>query len=349
MKFRGVAFKLLLFTLFTGTVTIGLASVIGNFGLFKGRYPVAAVFDDVTGLLDNDPVTLAGVTVGKVTGQHVEKGLAVVNLSIDKGIKLPRTTNVEIKYRNLLGLRVVSLEPGDGSAPYLEPKERIPATQTQGPLDLDQVFNNLKPLLTGINSSDLNTLSKALLVSFANHKDDIDAVLADTATFLGAVGGKSEQLGSLLQNTATVATDVAAQRTQLARLLSSLGTVAETLAGDSSQLDRTLVNLNTATGELARLIADNRGSIERDINDLVTVLQIVMHHQGDLSEIATHLDDQLRATLKAMSFGEWGNLYVPALCIVDLDPACDNGKSAAAAAEPRGLSSLFDLGTGGGG
>lgn len=343
MKFRGVAFKLAVFTVFTGAVTILLASVIGNFALLKSRYPVAAVFDDVTGLLNNDPVTLAGVTVGKVTGQHVEKGLAVVDLSVDKAIKLPRTTRVEIKYRNLLGLRVVSLDPGEGAGPYLKPRERIPVGQTQGPLDLDAVFNNLKPLLTGINASDINTISKALLVSFAKHKDDIDAVLADTATFLGALSGKDQQLGSLVDSTATLATTVAEERGQLERLLTAFATVAETLAGDSSQLDRTLVNLNTATGELAKLIADNRSSIEKDIDNLVTVLQIVMRHQGDLRQIATHLDDQLRSTLKAMSFGEWANLYVPAFCIVDLDASCNNGSSAAAAA-PRPLSSLFDLG-----
>lgn len=346
MKFRGVALKLIVFTLFTGAVTIMLASVIGNFALLTRHYRIVAVFDDVTGLLNNDPVTLAGVTVGKVAGQHVEKGLAVVDLSIDRSLKLPRTTHVEIRYRNLLGLRVVNLEPADGGPPYLQPHDRIPVSQTQGPLDLDAVLNSLKPLLTGITGSDINTLSKALLVSFANHKDDIDAVLSDTATFLGAVSGKDQQLGSLVSNTATVATAVASERAQLARLLSSFATLAETLAGDSSQLDRTLVNLNTATGELGKLIADNRHSLERDLDNLVTVLQIVMHHQGDLKQIATHLDDQLRATLKAMSFGEWGNLYVPAFCIVGLTTGCDNGASAAAA-QPRGLASLFDLGMGG--
>ncbi len=343
MKFRGVALKLAVFTVFTGAVTIMLASIIGNFGLLKNRYPIAAVFDDVTGLLNNDPVTLAGVTVGKVKGQRVEKGLAVVELSVDKAIELPRTTRVEIKFRNLLGLRVVSLDPGDGAGPYLKPNERIPVGQTQGPLDLDAVFNNLKPLLTGINSDDVNTISKALLVSFAKHKDDIDAVLADTATFLGAIAGKDQQLGSLVDSTATLATSVAAERSQLERLLTSFATVAETLAGNSSALDRTLGNLNTATGELAKLIADNRRSIERDIDDLATVLELVMRHQGDLRQIATHLDDQLRATLKAMSFGEWGNLYVPAFCMVDLDAACENGTTAQVAG-PRQLSSLFDLG-----
>jgi phospholipid/cholesterol/gamma-HCH transport system substrate-binding protein len=327
VKFRSAAVKLFIFAAFTGAVTIMLASVIGNFSPFRARYSVAAVFDDVTGLLKADPVTLAGVTIGKVKGARVEKGLAVVELSIDSGVKLPRTTTVEVRYRNLIGLRVVNLDPGDGRPPYLEENERIPLEQTQGPLDLDKVFNNLKPLLTGFNASDLNTLSKALVVSFANHKDDIDAVLADTATFFGALSGKGAELGSLISNVATVATAAAGEREQLQRLLASLATVSETVV----------------TGDLGRLIKNNRASLEQDIDDLAEVLQIVLEHRVDLTQVLNHLDDQLRATLRAMSFGEWGNLYVYALCVRQLSPTCDNGSSAGASqiSEERGIDTLF--------
>jgi phospholipid/cholesterol/gamma-HCH transport system substrate-binding protein len=260
-------------------------------------------------------------------------------------VRLPTSTTVEIRYRNLLGLRVVNLTPGDGSPPFLGPEDRIPHEQTLGPLDLDTVFNSLKPLLTGINGSDINTISKALVVSFAKHKDDIDAVLADTATFLGALAGKDVQLGSLVENVGAVATSVAVEREQLQRLLGAFAGVAETLAEDSGPLDRTLVNLNQATGDLGRLIQDNRASLERDLDDLVTVLELVLKHQGDLKQITTHLDDVLAATLRVMSFGEWANLYVPALCLSSI-PGCDNASPASAANEPRGLSALFSAGMG---
>ena len=255
MKFRSAAIKLGIFAAFTGAVTIMLASTIGNFSPFRDRYPVFAVFDDVTGLLKADPVTLAGVTVGKVKGAHVEKGLAIVEMSIDASIKLPRTTTVLVRYRNLIGLRVVQLDPGDGQPPFFEKGERIPLEQTDGPLDLDQVFNNLKPLLVGFNASDLNTLSKALVVSFANHKDDIDAVLGDTATFFGALAGKGPELGSLIDNVATVATATAGEREQLDRLLASLASVAGTstrLPGISEGSSRTTAPRSNRTSTTSR-------------------------------------------------------------------------------------------------
>ena len=342
MKFKGVALKLGLFAAFTGFVTIVLASIIGNFSPFRSRYPVAAVFDDVTGLLQGDPVTLAGVTVGKVNGAHVEKGLAVVDMSIDSAVKLPKATTVEVRYRNLIGLRVVNLDPQEGAPPYLRSGDRIPLEQTQGPLDLDKVFNNLKPLLTGFNASDLNTISKALVVSFANHKDDIDAVLADTATFFGALSGAGDDLGSLIEGVATVASAAADERAELERLLSALATVGTTLAGNSDELGRILTNLDTVTGDLGRLIRDNRAGLEQDLDDLAEVLGIVLDHQTDLTQVLNHLDDQLRATLRAMSYGEWGNLYVYALCVTAVAPGCDNASaSSSTVARERGLDTLF--------
>ena len=337
MRFRSVAIKLTIFTLFTGTVTILLASTIGNFTFFRSRYHVRAVFTDVTGLLNNDAVTLSGVTVGAVKGTRVEKGLAVVDLAVDRSLRIPRSTHIEIRYRNLIGLRVVDLQPGDGGAPYLKDGDTVPVTQTQGPLDLDKVFNNLRPLLTGLSGADLNTLSKALVLSLAQHKDDIDAVLADTATFLGQIAGRSGDLGSLIDNVSTVTTDVASERDRLERLLSSFASIATTLAGDSGALDRVLTNLNTTASELGRLIHDNRASLGLDIDNLVTVLQLVVKHQADLAQIANHLDDQLRATLKAMSYGEWANLYVPAFCVT-VTPGCDNApRPAASGAAGAGL------------
>jgi phospholipid/cholesterol/gamma-HCH transport system substrate-binding protein len=326
MKLRRVMIKLAIFTFTTALVTIVLVSQIGNFALFRARYQIQAAFNDATGVAPGDPVTLAGVKVGKVDGARVDHGVAIVKLAIDRAVKLPRTTHIEIRYRNLLGLRVVNVDPGSGTAPYLGAGDLVPATQTEGPLDLDTIFNNLKPLLTGINPSDINALSEALVTAIAPHRADIDAILADTSKLLGTLSTKDEQIGSLVDNLSTVTTAVSDQRVQLESLLASLATVADTLAGDSGQLDRVLVNLNTATGQLANLVKTNRSSLTRDIGNIATVLELVRKHQADLAQILGHLDDVQRATLKAMSYGEWVNLYIPAFCLAGT-PGCENAVS----------------------
>jgi phospholipid/cholesterol/gamma-HCH transport system substrate-binding protein len=323
VKFRGVLIKLAVFTVATVTITIILASAIGNFALLRARYSITAAFNDATGLLAGDPVTLAGVKIGKVSSTRVDHGVAIVGLSIDRGVRLPRATHIEIRYRNLLGLRVVNLDPGAGTGPYLRPNDRVPATQTEGPLDLDTIFNNLKPLLTGVNASDINTLTEALVTAIGPHRDDINAILADSSKLLGTLSTKDEEIGALLGNLNTVTTAVSDQRTQLEQLLANFATLSDTLAGDSGTLDRTLGNLNTVTGELGHVIKNNRSSLDRDLGNVATLLELVRKHQKDLVQILGHLDDVQRATLKAMSYGEWVNLYLPAFCFAGT-AGCEN-------------------------
>jgi phospholipid/cholesterol/gamma-HCH transport system substrate-binding protein len=138
--------KLTVFTIFTVLVTIGLASIIGNISFFADNYEVKAKFTDATGVLRGDLVKIAGVNVGKVTDFEVRNGDAVVTMEVDGEIQLPENVLVEIKYRNLLGQRVVNFaRPELPSSAVLEEGAVIPVTQTTPALDLSIVFNNLRP------------------------------------------------------------------------------------------------------------------------------------------------------------------------------------------------------------
>src|SRR3546814_17286271 len=76
-------------------LTVYLASTIGNttFGGLFGRghdtYTLAATFDDVTGMLVDDNVTVADVPVGKITAVEVSEGKAKVSREIAADRPLP--------------------------------------------------------------------------------------------------------------------------------------------------------------------------------------------------------------------------------------------------------------------
>ena len=315
MKATGI--KLLIFTIFTAGVTYMLAAVIGNYRPFSDRYVLIAEFDDATGLLRGDLVTLAGVQVGKVRDATVEKGLALVEMAINEEVRLPKSSRIEIRYRNLIGQRVVQLIPGKGGGPYYEEGDRVPESKTDGPLDLDTVFNNLRPLVSDIAADDVNTLSKTLVEAFGAHEQDIDGILADTATLSTELANRDQQLGSLITNLNDTATALVEERDQLSRLLANFAGVTELLADRTGPLDRTLTNLNIALGDFATLFESNRPDLDRDLADLAALLQIVSRHQADLDVITRQIDDVLRATTKAQTYGEWNNLYLVSLCVDD--------------------------------
>jgi len=127
---------LLKFAVFTAVClafTAWLVVMIGNIS-FESRQTYAADFDDVQGLLVNDDVKISGVTVGKVRDiEHLPRGRARVEFSVREGVDLPEDSTVTIRWRNVMGLRFLYVEPGAQgqvvAAPATSSRSTRPAPQ----------------------------------------------------------------------------------------------------------------------------------------------------------------------------------------------------------------------------
>ena len=77
-------------------------------------YQVTAKFNRIDGLALGSEVRLSGIKVGRVIGEKLDPDtyLAIVNLSVDRGIKLPVDTTAKITSDSLLGSYYIALEPG---------------------------------------------------------------------------------------------------------------------------------------------------------------------------------------------------------------------------------------------
>lgn len=77
---------------------------------------IYAKLPEVGDLLPHDPVRIAGVRVGQVSGITVDRrGEARLRLQIDPGTKLPYGTTFAVRADSLLGARYVQLVPGHGN------------------------------------------------------------------------------------------------------------------------------------------------------------------------------------------------------------------------------------------
>lgn len=110
-------------------------------------YEVTARFANITGLQTGADVRISGVKVGTVVSQTLDSQsfLAVVRLSVDPKIRLPRDTVALVASEGLLGGKFMALEPG-GDTVMIEPGGRIDYTQSTPGLEqlLGQVIFNLQ-------------------------------------------------------------------------------------------------------------------------------------------------------------------------------------------------------------
>jgi len=113
-----------------------------TFSQEQGSYRVYAKFNDVAGLRVRSKVSMAGVTIGRVTGIKVDTsyGEAEVEILIDGATgPLPIDTGARILTEGIVGARYLSLMPGAdeemlGDGDYIE--------DTQGALVLENLIGD---------------------------------------------------------------------------------------------------------------------------------------------------------------------------------------------------------------
>ena len=116
-------------------------SNLGEFRSAEGSYRIKAHFGNIGGLRVRAPVSMAGVTVGRVEriGFDEQRYEAVVDIRVDPAFKkLPEDTSASILTAGLLGEQYIGLSPG-GSDVYLGEGDEIELTQSA--LVLEQLIS----------------------------------------------------------------------------------------------------------------------------------------------------------------------------------------------------------------
>ena len=133
MKRKEIETTVGIFLLLGIAALIWLALKVGNWSpSIANDYELTAKFDNVGGLTIKAPVTLAGVTIGRVAliGIDSDDYSAKVTLQIEQDHdNLPVDTSAAILTSGLLGAQYIGLDPG-AEETYLEDGDQIGITQS---------------------------------------------------------------------------------------------------------------------------------------------------------------------------------------------------------------------------
>ena len=116
------------------TVKLGKVSFFGD-----SSYVLNARFTTVSGLRVGNPVQMFGLEVGRIAKLGIDQKdqLALVELKLNKDVKIYGDAVASIKSAGLIGDRYISIDPG-GADEILKPGATI--TQTQPPLDVEALI-----------------------------------------------------------------------------------------------------------------------------------------------------------------------------------------------------------------
>lgn len=312
---RGIAaplIKLIIFMVVTVSATALLALTIANVDLSETT-DYKARFTDATLLLPGDDVRIAGVRVGQVEDVGiVDRKQAEVTFSVSAGRKLPKNVVAQIKFRNLVGQRYVSLTQGTGGNPndVLGPGDTIPLARTRPALDLTELFNGFKPLFRALAPEDVNKLSYEIIQVLQGEGGTVESLLAHTASLTSAIAGRDQVIGEVITNLNSALTTINQRGQKLSDLIVTVQQLVSGLAADREPIGDAIQALGGLADTTAGLLDEAREPLKADIAALGGLVNNLNDSESVVEHFIQFLPEKTAKLTRLVSYGSWFNFYL---------------------------------------
>jgi phospholipid/cholesterol/gamma-HCH transport system substrate-binding protein len=316
-------------------VLVGLGALVGIKSYLGGGAPwskhtvLTAEFTDIPGLnpKSQNSVTIAGVKVGTVTAARVSNtGTALVTLTLDGTYSVYQNARAVLVPVNPLDQMQVNLNPGTPSAPPLTSGEVIPLSQTEAPVQADDIFDDLDAK----SQAAVTDLVSQAGVALANAPTDLTKGLAQT-----------EQT---LQTLKPVAQLLATRQQRIAQLVTALSQISQAVGGNKTRITQLAAatqqtlgvlssqhqQLEAAVAQLPDLFTQLRGSMS-GVTGLTTQLNPTLDDLNAASSVLPGALSKFQTTVNAL--GQTVRAAKPVMSIApsviaDLRPTVANAKTA---------------------
>lgn len=305
----GPLVKFSIFVVVTVLATTLLGLTIANAD-FSSKSQYKAQFTDVTALNPGDDIRIAGVKVGTVDAiDLVDRRVAQVAFTVDSGVTVPSGVLATLKFRNLVGQRYVSLDPGGGGAP-LKSGSTIPLAQTKPALNLTVLFNGFQPLFQALQPADMNKLSYEIIQVLQGEGGTIQSLLAHTASLTSTLANKDQVIGQVIDNLNGVLDTVNARGPELSNLIIQLQQLVSGLAEDRKPIGDAITALGGLAETTSGLLADGRPAIKQDITQLGILSKTLDDNSPVLESFLKNTPGKLASVTRVVSYGSWVNFFV---------------------------------------
>lgn len=260
---------------------------IENFGGFddENSYQVDVLFDNAAGLAVDDPVQVAGVSVGRVAGVRLtDDGMARVTLRLRRDIVLHQDALAAVGSTGMLGDRVLDLSPGSRDTPVVPDGGTISGGE---PVSIDQMVSVMSRIAKNLDSTtesisrvlgsdageaslrqilaNLENLSGRLDSLVSGNRDSIDSSLDRLDETLGNMNGLTvdlrDSLPQLVQDMRGVSEQIAGvlgnNESGLSEATENLRTMTERLDRSAEDIEQLIAKMNRGEGTVARLVNES--------------------------------------------------------------------------------------------
>jgi phospholipid/cholesterol/gamma-HCH transport system substrate-binding protein len=235
--------------------------------LFDNSNKLFVVYENVAGLAPSAPVTLNGLTIGKVNSISINPdGKLLVELHITTDFPIAKTSIAEIYDSGLVGGRQIAIKPNlldknyTVSGDYLQASSKLGLTdalaQQLEPLQakIQQLLENADVLFSNVNDILDTQTRQNLKNSIASLNTTLSEFSVASKNINGLLAENKSNLNNTLNNVDKVSGNFATISDSLAK--ANLGQTVRNLEKTLAKVDKIMAELEQGNGTMGKLIKD---------------------------------------------------------------------------------------------
>ena len=276
--------------------------------LIGGGDTYTAAFTESGGLKPDDPVRIAGVRVGKVTGIELDGDHVKVTFRIKTDSEFGTETKAAIRINTLLGAMYLALEPaGPGQ---LEAGKEIPVERTTSPFDVVEAFSGLADTADQIDTDQLAASLTTLADLTRNTPDEFKAALSGVSRLSANIADKSDRINLLLTNLQRVSTVLNDRDEDIIALMKDSDTLFQALVQRKEAVHNLLVSTASLSKELSALVRQSRDDLKPALTQLNDVVGILNKNEENLDNSLRLMAPFYRVFTNTLGNGPWFDTYI---------------------------------------
>ncbi|MFW6351526.1 MAG: MlaD family protein [Bacteroidota bacterium] len=250
--------------------------------IFSKQIIYYAVYDDVTGLIESNPVSLNGVTIGQVktiSFMPDQSGRILVENIISKDIPIPDDSYSVITGTSLTGTREIIIELGD-SKTYVQNRDTLPSMQqtsiqeevSQLVLPIQQRAEDLFVQIDSVMiifQSIFNERTRSNIVqSFESIQNTLYTVESSTVRLDNTLEEETTRITNIMVNTESITQNLRDNNELLTNVMKNFSNISDSIA--AANLTQTLLRAEeslTSMNEILEKINNGEGTAGLLIND----------------------------------------------------------------------------------
>ena len=280
-------------------VGIGLLILGFNFlkgkNLFKKERNIYAVFEEVQGLTESNPVMINGLQVGSISKIDGGKDMRriVVTVRLTQEVNIPDNSVAMLK-PNPLGSTALEVKLGT-TAKYLNPGDTLITTMSGGAFD--EALKMLNPVLYEVRNAvkSLDSVLHIIGTTFdPTTKNNIKGVLENLNATTASFSLSAQSLQTILNP----------QTGALAKSLSNVETFTKNLNANNEKINSIMSNADKASSEFAKLdLQKTMTQLDNTIKELQSGIAKMTSNKGTLGLLLndTKMYDNLASSSKSLN------------------------------------------------